>query len=285
MLERKEELQLISISKDPSDPQSIESVKLLLAHYELWISRETARMIRSYPTAKLDRGDFRQIAIMALIEAIYKFDESKSNGGRLGTLASWQLKALLDEEPLTKEFTGYSNIYRRVIAVLRTDKVLRLKSLSKFTEEDFAKIAEAIGSSLHAVQTVIQQIAVSGSMLSVDQQIETAEGPVSLADILMDVRTAEDDLIKDNTEKACKAILEEAFELAVEKRALRNSKSRELYVSIFRNRIIADETERASLRTIGDKFEISGERVRQIEFRLTEEIELNVRRKFRACPV
>jgi RNA polymerase sigma-32 factor len=218
-------------------------VKIALEYYRQW----------------MDLLDLIQEGNLGLMQAVKKFDPYR--GIRLSTYSSFWIRAyilkfLMDNWRLVK--IGTTQAQRKLFFNLKKER----ERLEKFGFKPGSKIlAEALSVKESEVQEMDQRLS------SRDESLET---PVS-----EDGKQTREMLLPDTGPQVDEALADDEFsrivrrKLEVYRRTL-NEPGKEKEAFIFDNRLLSDQP--LTLQEVGEKFNISRERVRQLESRLIKQL-------------
>ena len=251
MLSKQEEHDLATALKDNNDTHAAH--KLVTSHLRL-----VAKIAAGYKGYGLPLSDVIAEGNIGLMQAVRKFEPEK--GFRLATYAMWWVKASIQEYVL-KSWSlvkiGTTASQQKLFFNLR-----KIKSRIKAFEEGDLKpkqvsyIAENLGVSENDVVSMNRRI-IGDSSLNVNISLE---GGGEWQDFLEDDKESQESiLIKDNELSYRKTLLNEA---------MNNLNDRER--NIFISRRLNDET--STLEELSQKYNISRERVRQIESRAFDKV-------------
>ena len=251
MLSKQEEYDLATALKDNNDTHAAH--KLVTSHLRL-----VAKIAVGYKGYGLPLSDVIAEGNIGLMQAVRKFEPEK--GFRLATYAMWWVKASIQEYVL-KSWSlvkiGTTASQKKLFFNLR-----KIKSrIQAFEEGDLKSkqvsyIAENLGVSENDVVSMNRRI-IGDSSLNVNISLE---GGGEWQDFLEDDKESQESiLIKDNELSYRKTLLNEA---------MNNLNDRER--NIFISRRLNDET--STLEELSQKYNISRERVRQIESRAFDKV-------------
>ncbi len=250
ILSKEEEEELIRRYKEKNDTEAAK--KLLLCHLRL-VVRIAFEYYNKYFCSLFD---LIQEGNVGLMFAIKKFDPSKKV--RLSTYAQWWIRAyilkyLMDNYSLIR--IGHSRAEKRLFYSLKKAKE-RLsqmgydpqnpKILAEFVKEDEKDVIE-------------MDKRLSESVISLEQPASENERRMLSETIEAENVDVENTIIKKEMDEKLKEKLRQFRETLSERERI-----------IWDKRMIAEQP--ASLQSIGDKFNISRERVRQIENKITEKL-------------
>lgn len=240
VLEKEEEIKIAEKAHRHKDIAS--SQKLVLSNLRLVV-----KIALEYYNAYLNVLDLIQEGNVGLVQAVKKYNPYK--GTRFSTYASFWIRAyikkhIMDSRSMIK--IGTTQAQRRLFYGLNREK-RRLEAMGATPDPDV--IAERLRVRAKDVEDMDQRLARSD--VSLEQHIYD-EGQETFIGLL----TTEDDIEEEVAEKEKQKIVGEKIS---EFKQTLNPKAR----YILERRIMADEPE--TLTEIGVKFNISRERVRQIE--------------------
>jgi RNA polymerase sigma-32 factor len=215
--------------------------------------RLVVKIAFEYRRAYRNIMDLIQEGNIGLMHAVKKYDPTR--GVKLSSYAAWWIRAyilrfVLNNWRLVK--LGTTQAQRKLFFNLSKERA-RLKSMG--VEATAGMLAERIGVSEKDVAEMTNRL--QADDLSLDQNINDGDGrPLSRVDTIPATSPSADQLVQEaRFGDAVRAQLDEFSKPLGDKEDF-----------IFRERLIADDP--LTLQQIGDHFEISRERVRQIEKRL-----------------
>jgi len=250
MLSKEEEEELIRKYKDQHDVDAAK--KLLMAHLRL-VVRISFEYYNQYYVSLFD---LIQEGNLGIITAIKKFDPEKKV--RFSTYAQWWIKAyilkyLMDNYSIIR--IGHSRAEKRLFYSLKKAKEKLIEA--GFDPDNTKKLAEYMKENERDVIEMNQRL--SQGVVSLDQPIGPDNSKNVASTIQADSVNIEKDMIEKDLNEKLHGKLKEFGKDLDEKEMV-----------IWRNRLLSDEP--WSLQKIGDMFNISRERVRQIEERLTKRL-------------
>lgn len=250
LLSKEEEECLICKYKETNDVEAAK--KLLMAHLRL-VVRISFEYYNQYYVSLFD---LIQEGNLGLITAIKKFDPTKKV--RFATYAQWWIKAyilkyLMDNYSIIR--IGHSRAEKRLFYSLKKAKEKLIEA--GYDPDNTKKLAEYMREDEKDVIEMNQRL--TQGVVSLDQPI-SHDSPNNIANI---IQADGVDLEKQLIEKDLDEKLQGKF--AEFSKSLNDKE-----MVIWQKRLLAEKPE--SLQKIGDRFNISRERVRQIEERLTKRL-------------
>jgi RNA polymerase sigma-32 factor len=250
MLSKEEEYEFANLLKNNNDTRAAH--KLVTSHLRL-----VAKIANGYKGYGLPLSDVIAEGNIGLMQAVRKFEPEK--GFRLATYAMWWVKASIQEYVL-KSWSlvkiGTTASQKKLFFNLR-----KIKSrIAAFEEGDLkpkqvSYIAENLGVSENDVVSMNRRI-IGDSSLNVNI---SHDGGSEWQDFLEDDKENQESvLIKNNELLHRKTLLHEAMNL--------NDRERDIFIA----RRVNDET--STLEQLSQQYNISRERVRQIESRAFEKV-------------
>ena len=235
--------------------------KLVTSHLRL-----VAKIAMSYKGYGLPTSDLIAEGNIGMMQAVKKFDEEK--GFRLSTYAMWWIKASIQEYVLrswSMVKMGTNAAQKRLFFNLRKIKnKINDPSAHYLTEDNVAEVANLLGVSEQEVKDMDMRM--SGGDHSLNQTIGD------------DDKTQWIDLVESEQESN-EDILAESQEYSMKKKmlnsAMENLNEREL--RIVKARKLSDNP--LTLDDLSKEYNISRERVRQIEAKALEKLQANVLRQ------
>lgn len=244
VLSREEEYELAVKYRDEGDLDAAK--KLVSANLKFVV-----KVANEYKNYGVNMMDVIQEGNIGLMNAVKGFDPTK--GYRLISYAVWWIRAYI-QNYLMKSWSlvkvGTNQAQRKLFYKLRSAKNSLDKDSEFITEEDYTRIAKELGVRNKDVVEMDQRM--SRKDFSLDSTIGESQDNTYI-NMLEDKKFNQEDLLaKSQLETSVKDNLGPILE---------NLKDRERY--IIENRILTDSPQ--TLDEIGKKYEISRERVRQIE--------------------
>lgn len=244
VLSREEEYKLAMKYKNDGDLDAAR--KLVTANLKFVV-----RVANEYKNYGVNMMDLIQEGNVGLMQAVKGFDPTK--GYRLISYAVWWIRAYIQNH-LIKTWSlvkvGTSQAQRKLFYKLRSTKNMLDKVGDKISREDYAEIAEELGVSDKDVIEMDQRM--TKKDFSLNTEIG-ADKENTFLDFLSDESLDQEEILaKNQLETAVKDNLAST---------LKSLKDRERF--IIENRVLNDNP--LTLEEIGNKFNISRERVRQIE--------------------
>ena len=209
------------------------------------------KVANEYKNYGLNTMDIIQEGNVGLMHAVKGFDPTK--GYRVISYAVWWIRAYI-QNYIIKSWSlvkvGTTQAQRKLFYKLRSTKNQMEIGEGNLSSEDYKELANKLNVTYEAVIEMDQRM--GGKDLSLDAEIKS-DTNLSHMDFLADDEENQEELItKVEEEKRVKSGMVDA---------LKTLKDRERY--IVENRILADKP--LTLEELGTKYNISRERVRQIE--------------------
>ncbi len=230
--------------------------KLVTSHLRL-----VAKIAMGYRGYGLPIGEVISEGNVGLMQAVKKFDPEK--GFRLATYAMWWIKASIQEYVLRSWSLvkmGTTANQKRLFFNLRKLKG-KLKALEdgELKQENVEKIASTLGVSEDEVRSMNQRLSGDASL---NAPIKAAEGESGQwQDWLVDESESQEaTLIKQDELDVRREMLSDAMEILNEREQ-----------RIFQARRLSEDS--LTLEQLSEEFDISRERVRQIEVRAFEKVQ------------
>jgi len=244
VLSREEEYKLAVKYRDEGDLDAAK--KLVSANLKFVV-----KVANEYKNYGINMMDVIQEGNIGLMNAVKGFDPTK--GYRLISYAVWWIRAYI-QNYLMKSWSlvkvGTNQAQRKLFYKLRSAKNSLDKDSDFITEEDYTRIAKELGVRNKDVVEMDQRM--SRKDFSLDSTIGESQDNTYIS-MLEDKKFNQEDLLaKSQLENSVKDNIEPILETL---------KDRERY--IIEKRILTDSPQ--TLDEIGKKYEISRERVRQIE--------------------
>ena len=254
MLEPNQEYMLAKRYAEHDDTQAAH--KLVTSHLRL-----VAKIAMGYRGYGLPIGEVISEGNVGLMQAVKKFDPEK--GFRLATYAMWWIKAAIQEYVLRSWSLvkmGTTANQKRLFFNLRKIKG-KLKALEdgELKQENVEKIAATLGVSEDEVRSMNQRLTGDASL---NAPIKAAEGESGQwQDWLVDESESQEaSLIKQDELENRREMLSDAMEILNEREQ-----------RIFTARRLSEDP--LTLEELSGEFDISRERVRQIEVRAFEKVQ------------
>lgn len=254
MLEPQEEYMLGKRFAEHDDTDAAH--KLVTSHLRL-----VAKIAMGYRGYGLPIGEVISEGNVGLMQAVKKFDPEK--GFRLATYAMWWIKASIQEYVLRSWSLvkmGTTANQKRLFFNLRKLKgKLRALEDGELKQENVTKIADTLGVSEEEVRSMNQRLSGDASL---NAPIKAAEGESGQwQDWLVDEsESQESTLIKQDELEVRREMLADALEVL-------NEREQRIFVA---RRLSEDPL---TLEELSGEFDISRERVRQIEVRAFEKVQ------------
>ena len=244
VLSREEEYKLAVKYRDEGD---LDAAKKLVSSNLKFV----VKIANEYKNYGINMMDVIQEGNIGLMNAVKGFDPTK--GYRLISYAVWWIRAYI-QNYLMKSWSlvkvGTNQAQRKLFYKLRSAKNSLVKDGDFISEEDYTKIAKELGVRNKDVIEMDQRM--SKKDFSLDSKIGESQDNTYIS-LLEDKRFNQEDLLaKSQLENSIKDNIGPILE---------SLKDRERY--IIEKRILTDTPQ--TLDEIGKKYEISRERVRQIE--------------------
>lgn len=244
VLSREEEYKLAVKYRDEGD---LDAAKKLVSSNLKFV----VKVANEYKNYGINMMDVIQEGNIGLMNAVKGFDPTK--GYRLISYAVWWIRAYI-QNYLMKSWSlvkvGTNQAQRKLFYKLRSAKNSLKKDGDFISEEDYSRIAKELGVRNKDVIEMDQRM--SKKDFSLDSKIGESQGNTYIS-LLEDKRFNQEDLLaKSQLENSIKDNIGPILE---------SLKDRERY--IIEERILTDTPQ--TLDEIGKKYEISRERVRQIE--------------------
>ena len=254
MLEPQQEYMLAKRFAEHDDTEAAH--KLVTSHLRL-----VAKIAMGYRGYGLPIGEVISEGNVGLMQAVKKFDPEK--GFRLATYAMWWIKASIQEYVLRSWSLvkmGTTANQKRLFFNLRKLKG-KLKALEdgELKQENVTKIADTLGVSEEEIRSMNQRLSGDASL---NAPIKAAEGESGQwQDWLVDEsESQESTLIKQDELEVRREMLADALEVL-------NEREQRIFVA---RRLSEDPL---TLEELSGEFDISRERVRQIEVRAFEKVQ------------
>ena len=244
VLSREEEYELAMKYKNDGDLDAARKLVTSNLKFVVKVSNE-------YKNYGLNTMDIIQEGNVGLMHAVKGFDPTK--GYRVISYAVWWIRAYI-QNYIIKSWSlvkvGTTQAQRKLFYKLRSTKNQMEIGEGNLSSEDYKELANKLNVTYEAVIEMDQRM--GGKDLSLDAEIKS-DTNLSHMDFLADDEENQEELItKVEEEKRVKSGMVDA---------LKTLKDRERY--IVENRILADKP--LTLEELGTKYNISRERVRQIE--------------------
>ena len=254
LLEPEEEYMLAKRWVEDQDTDAAH--KMVTSHLRL-----AAKIAMGYRGYGLPQAEVISEANVGLMQAVKRFDPEK--GFRLATYAMWWIKASIQEYVLRSWSLvkmGTTANQKRLFFNLRKLKG-KLKALEdgELKQENVAKIAETLGVSEEEVRSMNQRLSGDASL---NAPIKAAEGESGQwQDWLVDESESQEaTLIKQDELEVRREMLADAMDVL-------NEREQRIFVA----RRLSEEP--LTLEELSGEFDISRERVRQIEVRAFEKVQ------------
>ena len=250
MLKPEEEHELAVRVRDHNDPDA--AFRLVSSHLRL-VVRIAMDFQRRWMQNVLD---LIQEGNVGLMRAVNKFDPDK--GIKFSYYASFWIKAyilkfIMDNWRMVK--IGTTQVQRKLFYNLNRE---RQKLIAQGFDPDAAMLSERLGVSEEQITEMDQRLAAND--LSLNAQVGEDAGGATRMDFLPALGPGIEDSLGDS----------EVAELLREKLKTILPKLNEKELYILQNRLLTDDP--VTLREIGERYNVTRERVRQLEARLLEKI-------------
>lgn len=258
MLEPQEEFMLAKAYQEHGDRAAVE--KMVTSHLRL-----VAKVAMGYRGYGLPIGEVVSEGNVGLMKAVKKFDPDK--GFRLATYAMWWIKASIQEYVLRSWSLvkiGTTASQKRLFFNLRKVKgQIQAVEDGDLRPEQVKTIASRLGVSESDVLSMNQRM--SGDK-SLNAPIRTEDGAGEFQDWLVDEGDTPDVIYEQQEElDHRRALLKEAMDVLDERES-----------RIFQARRIEEPS--LTLEQLSEEFDVSRERIRQIEVRAFEKVQRAVKR-------
>jgi len=243
ILSREEETKCAQEYRESKDVESAR--RLITANLKFVV-----KIAMEYKNYGLNLMDMIQEGNLGLMQAVTKFDPTKRY--RLISYGVWWIRAYI-QNFIMKNWSlvkiGTTQGQRKLFYKIRSAKSLyNAGGLS--LEEYYAKLSSDLKVSIKEIKEMDQRM--GGKDYSLDEELKPGEKQTKVEFISSSSENQEDLVIKEEQKRDLQSGLEEAIETLNE---------RERY--IIENRLLSEKQE--TLEKIGVEFDISRERVRQIE--------------------
>ena len=257
MLTKEKEYELIRNWQNSKDNNSF--VELLNAYKPLVFS-----LVKKFSSYGLPQDDLLQEGKMGLMYAIEKFDISK--GFRLSTYSRWWIRAMI-QDYIIKNWSIVKNGSTASQKILflnfnKVKKMINLNGLKTMDINDIYKISKMLNMKPLDIEHLSTRLIMGDQ--SLNQTIKENESAVELIDLLKDNSDTQNTTYQKNNDGALKQkwILQ----------AINKLDEREKF--IINSRKLTDSP--ITLESLGKKFKISKERVRQIEVTSLKKLKKNI---------
>jgi len=259
MLEPEEEFTLAKQWVDSSDSQAAH--KLVTSHLRL-----AAKIAMGYRGYGLPISEIVSEANVGLMQAVKKFDPDK--GFRLSTYAMWWIRASIQEYVLRSWSLvkmGTTSAQKKLFFNLRKAKN-RIGALEEgdLREDNVAKIAKDLNVTEKEVVSMNRRL--TGGDASLNAQVVTdGEGAAEWQDWLEDENANQAANYEEKNE------LDNRRELLTEALTILNDREKDI---ILKRKL---EEPPLTLEELSELYDVSRERIRQIEFRAFEKLQIKMR--------
>lgn len=209
--------------------------------------RFVVNVAKKYQNHGLDLVDLISEGNIGLMTAIERFDVSK--GYHFISYAVWWIR-----QAILKAICEKSRMIRlplnRANELVQIEQVRKSITADKSEEEEMTQVAEILGLSGQLVRDLIN---ISRDMVSLDAPMGTGDdSSVSLGDNTVDTR------YQSPEDEAMESVMQDELENALSTLSLKEAQ-------ILRYRFGLSGNKSMSLKEVGDKFNLTKERIRQIE--------------------
>ncbi len=261
-LGREEELDLIRKYQDQGDQRSGD--KLARAHL-----RTVVFLARKYQRYGVPLSDLISAGNVGLVHALGKFDPER--GVRFRTYADYWIRAYMVRH-MVRSWSmvtgGYSALEPRLFFKLRREAA-KAKSLFGDTHKAEEALAEQLDLPVERLSTMLRRVQERDVSLDVPL---TADASTTRLDLLVSQMANQEDVVTGHeAEQRLKKAVREAVETLDE---------RERYIA--ENRLLVDSEDRLTLQDIGAKYNVSRERVRQLEVLIKQKLQKRLASKWKA---
>jgi len=257
LLSKEEEYELIHNWQNKKDNKSL--ITLIESYKKLVYS-----LCKKFSSYGLPKEDLIQEGTMGLMYAIDKFDISK--GFRLSTYSRWWIRAMI-QDYIIKNWSIVKNGSTASQKILffsfnKVKKMINLDSLNTMDINDIHKISKMLKMKPLDIENLNTRLIMGDQ--SLNQTIQDNENGIELMDLLKDNSENQNSILEKNNDGALKQkwIME----------AIDKLDDREKY--IINSRKFTDLP--TTLESLGKKFKISKERVRQIELMSLKKLKKNI---------
>ena len=257
MLTKEKEYELIRNWQNSKDNNSF--VELLNAYKPLVFS-----LVKKFSSYGLPQDDLLQEGKMGLMYAIEKFDISK--GFRLSTYSRWWIRAMI-QDYIIKNWSIVKNGSTASQKILffnfnKVKKIINLNGLKTMDINDIYKISKMLNMKPLDIEHLSTRLIMGDQ--SLNQTIKENESAVELIDLLKDNSDTQNTTYQKNNDGALKQkwILQAINKLDEKEKFIINSRK------------LTDSP--ITLESLGKKFKISKERVRQIEVTSLKKLKKNI---------
>ena len=236
--------------------------KLVTSHLKL-----VAKIALSYKNYGLPSTELISEGNLGLMHAVKKFNPEL--GFRLSTYAMWWIKAAI-QEYILKSWSlvklGTTSAQKKLFFSLgKIKNKIRISKARDINDQDYQEIADNLGVSKYEVQEMDQRL--SNSDISLNSPAGREDTESELLEFIPETRPSQEFMLTVKEESIIRRKM--LFN------ALKTLKERELY--ILEERRLKEVP--ATLDELSKKFHISKERVRQIENKAFEKIQLVMMQK------
>ena len=261
-LGREEELDLIRRYQQQDDQRCGD--KLARAHL-----RTVVFLARKYQRYGVPMSDLISAGNVGLVHALGKFDPER--GVRFRTYADYWIRAYMVRH-MVRSWSmvtgGYSALEPRLFFKLRREAA-KAKSLFGDTQEAEAALAEQLDLPVERLSTMLRRVQERDVSLDVPL---TADASTTRLDLLVSQMANQEDVVSG---AEARKRLREAVRAAIE-----TLDDRERYIA--ENRLLVDSEDRLTLQDIGARYNVSRERVRQLEVLIKQKLQKRLANKWKA---
>ena len=261
-LTREEEQVLIRRYQDEDDQRAGD--KLARAHL-----RTVVFLARKYQRYGVPLSDLISAGNVGLVHALGKFDPER--GVRFRTYADYWIRAYMVRH-MVRSWSmvtgGYSALEPRLFFKLRREAA-KAKTLLGDTAAAEEALAEQLDLPVERLSTMLRRVQERDVSLDVPL---TADASTTRLDLLVSQMASQEDVISgaEAHDRLKKAVRE----------AVETLDDRERYIA--ENRLLVDSEDRLTLQDIGAKYNVSRERVRQLEVLIKQKLQKRLVAKWKA---
>tara|TARA_Y100001960_G_C14756707_1_gene871647 strand:- start:733 stop:1599 length:867 start_codon:yes stop_codon:yes gene_type:complete len=248
------------LAKEYVETQSKRAEQALTrAHLKLVV-----KIAHSYSGYGLPLAELIQEGNIGLLSAIKKFDPE--TGYRLSTYASWWIRASIQEYVL-QSFSmvkiGTTAAQKKLFFNLKKMKSQMHEMEDSISPEAVTKIAESLG--VKESEVMEMNLRLSKNIQSLNVSVgDDSDSTTEMQDFIVDETANQEELLSDKQQK------QEKYQMLSQ--ALDTLKPREQ--DIIKSRHLTDKA--ATLEALGEKYDVSKERIRQIEEAAMAKLKTNI---------